>query len=134
MTVLFDTNVLIDIFKPDPDWLPWSLGMLDRYSADQSVVIVNAVVVAEFLSSHDRSAIMRSLLLNGTISYEAIPMEAGMLAGRAYRAYLSRGGTKRNALSDYLIGAHAVVEKHVLVTRDPARYRTAFPELKIVSP
>lgn len=134
MTVLFDTNVLIDIFKPDPNWLPWSLGMLDKYSAEQSVIVVNAVVVAEFLSSHDRSAIMRSLLVNSVVTYEAIPMEAGVLAERAYRAYLARGGTKRNALSDYLIGAHAVVEGHVLVNRDPARYRTAFPELEIESP
>ena len=39
-----------------------------------------------------------------------------------------------NALPDFFIGAHAAVAGMTLLTRDPRRYRTYFPKLKIVSP
>jgi len=37
-------------------------------------------------------------------------------------------------MPDFYIGAHAAVEDLTLLTRDPARYRSYFPRLRIVAP
>ena len=68
------------------------------------------------------------------IEREAIPFEAGFLAGKTFLAYRRRGGTKRSSLPDFLIGAHAAVAGHRLLTRDAARYRSYFPGLRMIAP
>ena len=37
-------------------------------------------------------------------------------------------------LSDFFIGAHAVIEGWSLLTRDPRLYRTYFPDLALITP
>jgi predicted nucleic acid-binding protein len=65
---------------------------------------------------------------------EPIPYEAAFLAGKAFRIYRQRGGTKRSTLPDFFIGAHASVAGYSLLTRDAARYRTYFPKLPLITP
>lgn len=65
---------------------------------------------------------------------EPIPMEAAFLAGKAHYRYRRQGGERERTLPDFLIGAHALVQGHRLLTRDARRYRTYFPELDIIAP
>ena len=65
---------------------------------------------------------------------EPLPYEAGFLTGKAFLAYLKRGGTKRSPIPDYYVGAHAVVGRMTLLTRDATRYRMYFPALNIIAP
>ena len=46
---LVDTNVLLDIYKADPVWMPWSVKQLR--SAKQRQLTINMVVYAE-LAGH----------------------------------------------------------------------------------
>ncbi|MGH2773685.1 MAG: type II toxin-antitoxin system VapC family toxin, partial [Actinomycetota bacterium] len=55
-------------------------------------------------------------------------------AGKVFVRYRKRGGAKRSPLPDFYIGAHALVSGFRLLTRDPRRYRTYFPALKLISP
>lgn len=63
-----------------------------------------------------------------------LPWEAGFLAGQAYVKYWRRGGVRRSPLADFYIGAHAAVSGLTLLTRDPRRYRSYFPTLKMIAP
>lgn len=65
---------------------------------------------------------------------EALPYEAGFLAGKAFLSYRKRGGAKRSPLADFYIGAHAAVHGYRLLTRDSPRYRTYFPTLDLITP
>ena len=65
---------------------------------------------------------------------EPLPFEAGFLTGKAFLAYRKRGGAKRCPMPDFYVGAHAVVGRMDLLTRDAARYRTYFPALTIIAP
>lgn len=57
-------------------------------------------------------------------------------AGRAFQNYAARrskDNLPRRILADFLIGAHASVNRYRLMTLDQRRYRTAFPKLEIVT-
>ena len=63
-----------------------------------------------------------------------IPREALYLAGQAHLHYRRRGGTRPGVLSDFFIGAHAVIAGIPVLTRDTARYTAYFRDLRLVSP
>jgi predicted nucleic acid-binding protein len=65
---------------------------------------------------------------------DALPWEAGFLAGKCFRRYRRSGGARRSPLPDFFVGAHAAVRGHALLTRDAARYRTYFPTVKVIAP
>lgn len=57
-------------------------------------------------------------------------------AGEAFGAYVRRrrasgGGEPKRLLVDFVVGAHAVAHADRLLTLDPDRYRTAFPDLEL---
>lgn len=56
------------------------------------------------------------------------------LAARAFAQYRRRGGSKRQVLPDFFIGAHAAVEGWPLLTRDASRFMTYFPTLDVIEP
>ena len=63
-----------------------------------------------------------------------LPKPALFLAAKAFLAYRRRGGLKRNALSDFYIGAHAAVMAWPVLTRDRSKYETYFPVVKLIAP
>lgn len=69
-----------------------------------------------------------------TIHRRDIPFSAAFLAGRAHGKYRRAGGVRERTLPDFLIGAHAASQGYALLTRDPARYRTYFPDLELIAP
>lgn len=63
-----------------------------------------------------------------------IPLAAAFLAGHAHATYRQAGGQRLAILPDFLIGAHAVVTRRPLLTRDPRRVATHIPGTTVVSP
>jgi predicted nucleic acid-binding protein len=131
--VLIDSNVLLDLMTEDPDWFAWSAAAVER-AADRSRIVINAIIYAEISVRYSRIEDLEDALPKGMIEREAIPYEAGFLAGKAFLAYRRRGGEKRSPLPDFFIGAHAAVSGYRLMTRDAARYRTYFPGLTLIAP
>jgi predicted nucleic acid-binding protein len=131
--VLIDSNVLLDVMTEDPQWFSSSVAALES-AANSFRLVVNAIVYAEVSVRFSRIEDLEEALPKGMIEREAIPFEAGFLAGKALLAYRRRGGTKRSSLPDFFIGAHAAVAGHRLLTRDAARYRSYFPGLRMIAP
>jgi hypothetical protein len=128
---LVDTNVILDVITEDPKWHVWSAGAL-RDAAEQSVLAINPIIFAEVSMKFDRIEDADRVLVD--FERLALTYEAGFLAGKAFLAYRRRGGAKRSPMPDFYVGAHALVERMRLLTRDASRYRTYFPALEIVEP
>jgi predicted nucleic acid-binding protein len=61
-------------------------------------------------------------------------LDAAFLAGQAFKVYRQAQGTESSPMPDFYIGAHALVGKLRLLTRDAARYRNYFPNLVMIAP
>jgi predicted nucleic acid-binding protein len=130
---MVDSNVLIDVITDDPTWGPWSTDALAK-AADAHRLVINAVVYAEVATRYSRIEDVESALPRDMIERETIPFEAAFLASKAFLAYRRQGGARTAPLPDFLIGAHAAVAGHRLLTRDSTRYRTYFPRLDLIAP
>jgi len=130
---LVDSNVLLDILTEDPEWLDWSAAALAG-QADAGPLIINPLVYAEVAARFDRIEDLEAALPAEYYERQALPWEAAFLAGRTFIRYRRRGGQRRSPLPDFYIGAHALIGRMILLTRDARRYRTYFPALRIIAP
>ena len=131
--MLVDTNVLIDVLEDDPVWADWSLSALRR-QAQVHRLIINPVIYAELSFAFSTMEALDGVLRTLALPLRPLPKPALFLAGKAFARYRQRGGTKHSVLADFFIGAHAAVEGVPVLTRDPRRYRTAFPRLRLITP
>ena len=131
--ILVDSNVLLDIFTADPDWLPWSQSALaDALLAGP--VGINQLVYAEVSVAYADLAQLDAVLSRLKIQRVDLPWEAAHLAGQAFVTYRRKGGVKTAPLPDFYIGAHAQSAGLALLTRDASRYSTYFPKVTLISP
>lgn len=130
---LVDTNVLIDLLKADPGWLPWS-GPAFQHARAAGPMAINVVIYAE-LSAHPYfPAKLDNFLSDLGLSMQHLTKEAGRAAAIAFMQYRQRNGNKTGVLPDFFIGAQAATENWTLLTRDSNRYRTYFPRLQLLAP
>ena len=130
---LVDSSVILDIVTDDPAWAEWSESALAQ-ARDDGLLVINPIVYAEVSTGFDRIEDLDDALPADDFQREMLPYEAGFVAGKAFLAYRRRGGQKRAPRPDFLIGAHAAVRGHRLLTRDAARYRTYFPTVSLIAP
>ena len=130
---LVDSNVILDIVTADDEWMDWSAAALAR-QADAGPLAVNPIIYAEAAARFARIEDLEAALPSDDFQRLPLPWEAAFLAGRSFVAYRRRGGQRRSTLPDFYIGAHALVGGMTLLTRDPSRYRTYFPRLRLVAP
>jgi predicted nucleic acid-binding protein len=133
MAVLVDTNVLVDVAVRDPKWLDWSRGQLLRLARHEPLVI-NPIIYSEFSVRYSDRDSVDALLPVSEFHRESLPWAAAFAAGVAFRIYRLAGGGRERVLPDFLIGAHAAIRGHKILTRDPKGYRSYFPDLDIISP
>lgn len=132
-TVLIDSNALLDLVTEGSQWLAWSTQAIAQ-AGDTAVLVINPIVFAEVSVNYSRIEDADAAFPEAMFLREAIPYEAAFLAGKAYLDYRRRGGTRSAPLLDFFIGAHAAVAGYALLTRDPARYRSYFPTVKLIAP
>jgi predicted nucleic acid-binding protein len=133
MRTAVDSNVLLDVFLPDPKHLECSLAALENASLQGSVVACE-VVAAEVAGQFER--LEEALETLGKVGVQLMSTEftAAYNAGRRWREYRRRGGRRERMVADFLVAAHAIACADALLTRDRGYYRTYFPQLKIIEP
>jgi predicted nucleic acid-binding protein len=130
---LVDSSVLLDVFTADPVWAEWSVGQLERASAD-GTVFIDPMVYSEISIGFSRIEDLEAATRGSGLVWSEIPREALFLAGKAYMSYRKAGGQKKSPLPDFFIGAHAAVSDLVLITRDTERVRRHFPRVRLSCP
>lgn len=133
MSVVVDTNVLLDVITKDPTWMRPALLAIERALA-QGPLIINDVIYAEVSIGLDTVEEVDAVLNSIAVVRGVMTSAALLLAGKAFKRYRLAGGARTGVLPDFFIGAHAQVENLPLLTRDPRRYRTYFPAVHLIAP
>lgn len=130
MITFVDTNILLDIFLPDPEFGESSANALETAFQSGSLVI-NEIVYAELAPQFDDRHTLDNILEGLGIRIVLIDKETAFAAGQLWKKYRAPRGNKRRILADFLIGAHALNCADTLLTRDRGFYRRYFKSLKI---
>lgn len=139
--ILFDSSVVIDArdsSSPFHDWAKRQIAAAVQDGAEGGSV--NTIVVSEASVRAEHPDAVPALLEGLGLELVPLPISAAIPAAKAFAAYLDRlkkdgrKTEKRLPLPDFLIGAHAEAAGMKLVTRDPDRVKTYFPEVQLITP
>ena len=108
MTVLVDSNVILDVLTQSSRWADWSSLALAEVS-NHGRLIINPIIFAEVSARYETIEELDAALPADQFVREQIPYAAAFLAGKAFLLYRRRGGEKRSPIADFYIGAHAAV-------------------------
>ncbi|MGD0097538.1 MAG: type II toxin-antitoxin system VapC family toxin [Terracidiphilus sp.] len=137
MRTAIDTNVFSALWSSEPsaERATVKLGEAKREGA----LIISPVVFAELLAYPRATEVFVRGFLGATgVSVDYNQEERVWIEmGRRFASYSDRrkkaiGEGPRRLLSDFLIGAHALVQAERLLTLDPKVYRQDFPELRLM--
>ncbi len=132
MSVLVDTNVILDILTDDPHWSEWSLGRLERH--DGEGLTINSMIYAELCFGFRTPTAVDDLVRQFHLVWQEVPRLGLFKAAKAFEAYKKRGGDRKFVLPDFFIGGHAEATGLPILTRDTRRFRTYFPSVRLISP
>jgi predicted nucleic acid-binding protein len=130
---LVDSNILLDLVTRDERWAAWSLEALGAAAA-RGPVVMNEIVYAEISVRYARSEEVDAFIEGVGLTMEAVPRPALFHAAKVFERYRKLGGTRTGVLPDFFIGAHAATADLPLLTRDPQRYRSYFPAVRLLMP
>lgn len=133
MITAVDTNVLLDVFKPDPQFAQLSAVALRRCASEGALIACDAVwaeATGEFPSNEEAEGAMDRL----GVEFDPIDRTVAVQAGSVWRRYRVSGGPRERLVADFLIGAHADRRADRLLTRDRGFYRTCFRRLSVLDP
>ncbi len=133
MITAVDSNVLFDVFGPDPVFGPSSANAV-RAALREGRLLACEVVWAEVAGWFPSPSAAQEALNRLNLEFSALSLEAALEAGVAWKVYRARGGVRRRVTADFLVGAHAHCQADRLLTRDRGFYRAYFKRLAIVDP
>lgn len=131
--VLVDSCILLDLFTYDPNWAEWSEHILEQYSQTNTLYI-NSIIYTEISMAFAKIEQIEAAVAELGTKVLEIPREALFLTGKVFIQYRKNRGTKSSPLPDFFIGAHAAVAKFDLITRDVNKYKTYFPQVRLIHP
>lgn len=131
--ILIDSCVLLDLFTNDTNWAEWSESMLEKY-CQTNTLYINTMIYTELSIGFKKIEELDDTITELEMKVLEIPREALFLTGKVFLQYRKNQGKKTSSLPDFFIGAHAAVSKFDLITRDINKYKTYFPQVKLIHP
>jgi len=131
MITFVDTNVLLDVFLPDPKWGQKSKIRLEQ-AFNQGSLILNEIIYSELTPQFSSKALPDDALKVLSIRIVSLDLKTAYNAGRIWKDYRKAGGRRNRILADFLIGAHAAIQADQILTRDRGFYKKYFSDLHII--
>lgn len=130
MVTSVDTNILLDIFLPDPVYGERSLKLLEA-SYLKGALVICGEVYAELAPQFEDKTLLDSTLVKMGIEVVQGNNNTYYLAGRTWLAYRKNSKTRDRIITDFIIGAFAINQANGFLTRDRGFYRKYFRDLNI---
>jgi predicted nucleic acid-binding protein len=138
-TISLDTNLIVSVLNQELEFCDRAQSAINKFRKSGRLV-VSGPVYAELLGLPSRTQqILDEFFSVGGIEVDWRFEEAvWRAAGVGYQSYVRRrldqtGKLPRRILTDFLIGAQAVVRGYTLLTLDGRLYRASFPGIRIES-
>ena len=103
-----------------------------KFAYDEGALIICDIVHAELVPQFEGRSMLDKPLEDINVSVSSVNTDVAFLAGGKWGLYSKSGGERERIISDFIIGAHAIVKAGRFLTRDWGFYRSYFPELQIV--
>jgi predicted nucleic acid-binding protein len=131
MITAIDTSVLLDVFLPDKKHLESSSKLLRR-AYDVGALVICHLVYAELVPQFIEKKKLDAALFQLNAQISSLVDDVDFLAGTKWLEYRSAGGSRERIISDFIIGAHAMLRADRFLTRDRGFYKTYFPDLELM--
>jgi predicted nucleic acid-binding protein len=131
MISAIDTSILLDIARPNPDFVDNAVDLVEQAGQDGPLVVC-PVVHAELSAQFPSMETLDQYLARLEIRLDPFQSLSTWKAGQAWLSYRRAGGTRDRIISDFLIGAHGTTQAGRLLTRDRGFYRKYFDTLVVV--
>ena len=131
--MIVDSNILLHLFNSGDEDRDLVINAFDRLSLDAPPRI-NPVIFAEISPNFDSLGEVELAISGLGVEVVAMTNADAFRAGKAFLAYRRNGGPRSTILPDFLIGAQAAVRGWPILTRDPKRFSSYFPEVELIDP
>jgi predicted nucleic acid-binding protein len=131
--MIVDSNIFLSLVNPQE---PQSEQVLSAFqvAAAQQTPRLNHVIFAEISPSFATREMVDDLLAQLGVEVVDLTADDAFRAGKAFLAYRRNGGPRKTLIPDFLIGAQASVRGWPILTRDPKRFASYFPEVELIDP
>jgi predicted nucleic acid-binding protein len=133
MITALDSSVILDVLTNDSRFSEKSATALRRASAEGKLIVCDCVI-AEIFPVFVGKDKLDEFLKDWNLEFQPLDLPAAVVAGSYFATYLSRGGSAKRVIPDFLVGAHAVKHADRLLARDRGYLKDYFKELSIWDP